>query len=85
MRGLRQGVENLVGDLFTVGIDLPVARAPAFEEAMEVGPGKREEGAPFGFYGFWVNTGMFRSEGRTKNFEVAVSYTHLTLPTIYSV
>ena len=72
MKVLRKGVENLVGDFFTVGIDLPVTRTPTFEEAVEVGPGKREEVSPFGFYGLWVNTGMLQGEGCTKSFEVIV-------------
>ena len=56
-----------------------MARAPAFEETVEIGPGEREEGAPFCFDGGGVDGWMFGREGGAEGGEVAVEELGLPL------
>jgi hypothetical protein len=64
--------EDFAGETFAVGVDLPVAGTPAFEEAVEVGPSEGEKSAPFGFDGGGIDGRVLGSEGAAEGGEVVV-------------
>src|SRR5210317_521791 len=78
-----KGFNDIPRQALTIGIQLPVSGAPAFQETMKIGPGQGEKSSPLLLYCFCFNGWLSSCQCLLELCEVAIQqpgFLSLTLP-----